>query len=198
MRRSRFVVFSFVVVLFLSLCSVAKGQVSVYATPMFTGWCITDSNSCTIDHGSGGIGGGAFYNFPIKSRVTVGIDVRGSDSFGKSGGDAFSASFRIGFVPHKVRLRPYFQIGGGVVSAPYTEVHAICGLSCNVTTTNERATNGAALIAFGLDIRLTRSFDLRALEYGAEAGGNASSTHFISEFGFLSTGVVYHFHAAKQ
>jgi hypothetical protein len=194
MRSIRRAVFSFVV-LFISIASIAKAQVSVYATPMFTGWCISDSNTCTISHGSGGIGGGAFYNFPIQSRLTAGVDVRGSDSFGKYGGDAFSASLRIGFVPHKVRLRPYFQIGGGVVSAPYTEYTLLCTYGCTESSASKRATNGALLLAFGLDIRLTRSFDLRAIEYGAEAGGSGNSSKYDSEFGFLSSGVVYHFHA---
>jgi hypothetical protein len=125
--------------------------------------------------------------------------VRGSDSFGNYGGAAFSASLRIGFVPHKVRLRPYFQIGGGVVSGSYEEVTVTCGIVCtNTPITNKRATNGAALVAFGLDIRLTRSFDLRALEYGAEAGPSGTTTHYASGFGFLSSGVVYHFHAPER
>jgi hypothetical protein len=164
---------------------------------MFTGWGFSDSSSeITVNHGSGGIGGGVFYNFPIESRLTAGIDVRGSDSFGTHGGDAFSVSLRFGFVPHEVRLRPYFQIGGGVVSAPYTEVTAVCSFSCNITTSSKRATNGAALVAFGLDIRLTRSFDLRAIEYGAEAGPTGTNTSPTSGFAFLSSGVVYHFRPA--
>jgi hypothetical protein len=193
MKHPRRVSFSFAIVFLLSISPVAKAQLSAYVTPMFTGWGLSDnSNTITINHGSGGIGGGVFYNFPIQSRLTAGVDMRGSDSLGNYGGDAFSASLRIAFVPRKVRLRPYFQIGGGVVSAPYTQYSAICSFTCAVTSTSKRATDGAALLAFGLDVRLTRSFDLRAIEYGAEAGPTGTSNSPKSGFGFLSTGVVYH------
>jgi hypothetical protein len=43
----------------------------------------------------------------------------------------------------------------------------------------------------GLDIRMTDSVDIRALEWGAAAG--YSSTGIASEVGFLDAGVVYHF-----
>ncbi len=179
----------------LTLSLTAQAQLSAYATPMFTAFGFsTGSGVDTFSHGSGGIGAGIFYDFPIQSRLTAGIDLRGSGSFGSYGGEAFSTSLRIGFVPHKVRLRPYFQLGGGVVSAPYNYFNTICSFSCATTTSSKRATNGAALLAIGLDIRLTHSFDLRAIEYGAEAGPNGNSTNPASDFGFLSTGIVYHLH----
>ena len=197
MATHRRVLLALIIVVCLLRASTVQAQLSAYVTPMFTGWgySTSGSNNLVLSKGSGGLGGGLFYDFPIQSRLTVGIDLRGSDSFGTNGGDAFSAAFRFAFVPHKVRLRPFIQIGGGVVSAaPYTQYTETCSPTCTLTTASKRATNGAAIIDFGLDIRLTHSFDLRAFDYGAEAGGNGTDTDPASGFAFFSTGVVYHLH----
>jgi hypothetical protein len=84
----------------------------------------------------------------------------------------------VGFVPTRIRLRPYFEIGGGVVSAVI-----------NPGVTPQRVTNGAAEFLGGLDIRLTDSVDLRAVEYGAAAG--ASNNGRTSGLAFLDAGFVY-------
>jgi hypothetical protein len=47
--------------------------------------------------------------------------------------------------------------------------------------------------ALGIDIRLTKSFDLRAFELGAGANGSTSSAISVGS-AFLDGGVVYHFH----
>jgi hypothetical protein len=60
---------------------------------------------------------GAFYNFPIQSRLAVGIDGRVLYCAGPHGGTTAAAALRIGFVPVRVPLRPYLEIGGRVVSA---------------------------------------------------------------------------------
>src|SRR6185437_3256567 len=52
------------------------------------------------------------YNNPL-----IGIDGRFSYGLGARGGTSATAAFRVGFVPHYNPLRPYFQIGGGVVSS---------------------------------------------------------------------------------
>jgi hypothetical protein len=82
-----------------------------------------------------------------------------------------------------VRLRPYFEIGGGVVSSVINPGFA-----------PQRITNGAVEFLGGLDVRLTDSVDLRAVEWGAAAG--TSSSALTSAVGFLDAGFVYHFHPA--
>jgi hypothetical protein len=61
--------------------------------------------------------------------------------------------------------------------------------------TPQRITNGAAEFLGGLDIRLTNSVDLRAVEWGAAAG--FSNNDRTSAVGFLNAGIVYHFHPAQ-
>jgi hypothetical protein len=80
----------------------------------------------------------------------------------------------------RVPLRPYLEIGGGVVSAVI--------LTGGPT---QRDTNGALELLGGLDIRLTDSVDLRAIEYGAAAGPTTGVA-------FLDAGLVYHFRKTKR
>jgi hypothetical protein len=95
-------------------------------------------------------------------------------------------------VPHRNRLRPYLQLGGGVVSTQLDST--VCnGTSCSVATS--RITSGVLQLAFGLDIRLTQHLDLRALEYGGDAGGGNAGT--TAAMGFLDAGIVYHFHGTN-
>jgi len=126
---------------------------------------------------TGGLICGGFYNFPIKSRLTAGIDVRGSFGLGSGGGAFGGAALRIGFVPERAPLRPYFQLGGGVVTTTLHNGESV------------RHTSGGAEFAGGLDVRLNDSFDLRAVELGAIAGGNQSAGS-----AFLDAGIVYHLH----
>ena len=165
-----------------------QAQASVYLSPALTGFATgTGSNLNFINRSAGFIAGG-FYDFPIQSRVTVGIDFRTVLGPGTMGGDFTGAALRVGFVPHYVILRPYFQIGGGVVTTTVKNYVQISGNSFTLIP-SQRFTNGAAELDFGLDIRLTEHFDLRAIDYGAAAG--ASSTNNVG-MAFLGAGVVYH------
>jgi hypothetical protein len=122
---------------------------------------------------TGSLGGGAFYNFPIDSRVTVGLDGRAAFSVGDKDGYLAGAALRVGFVLHQIPLRPYFQLGGGVVHSAYND--SLYNYNRNgvvtVVTTRRPVTSGAAQLLFRLDIRLSDRFDLRAPELGAQASG---------------------------
>lgn len=166
----------------LCLLPVAGAQVSVYGTGAVAEYALKPVNSNTFSFKSGAPGFviGGFYNFPIDSRVTVGFDVRLAENPGAKGGTASAVAFRVGFVPHQVRLRPYFAIGGGVVST-----------STNTELVNDGVrsgsyTNGAAIIAFGLDIPVTHSIDIRALDIGSEASGTSGAV-------YADSGIVFHF-----
>jgi hypothetical protein len=186
LTRLRLLVFSPAIALLTVLASSAQAQVSAYGMVALTSYGFAYQNSSynfPVDTAS--LGGGAFYNFPIHSRVTVGVDGRVLYGPGSHGGTTAGAALRVGFVPTRIRLRPYFELGGGVVSAPL-----------NTGESTERVTNGAAELLFGLDIRLTDSIDLRAVEYGAAAGPSNSNT--TSAVDFLGAGVVYHFGPPQQ
>jgi hypothetical protein len=159
----------------------ANAQVSAYGLVGVNGYGFSyRGNFPSSYYDTAGFGGGAFYNFPIRSRVTVGIDGRVFYGPGSYGGTTADAALRIGFVPKVNRLRPYLAIGGGMVTSVL-----------NPGFEPERVTNGALELLGGLDIRMTDSVDIRALEWGAAAG--YSSTGIASEVGFLDAGVVYHF-----
>jgi hypothetical protein len=161
--------------------SIANAQVSAYGVVGVNGYGFSyRGNSPSSYYDTAGFGGGAFYNFPIQSRVTVGIDGRVLYGPGSYGGTTAGAALRIGFVPKVNRLRPYLAIGGGLVTSVL-----------NPGFDPARLTNGALELLGGLDIRMTDSVDFRAVEWGAAAG--YSSTGVASEVGFLDTGVVYHF-----
>lgn len=166
----------------LRLSPTAGAQVSVYGTGAIAEYGLKPVNSSTFSFKSGAPGFliGGFYNFPIASRVTVGFDLRLAESPGAKGGTAGALAFRVGFVPHHVPLRPYFQIGGGVIRT-----------STNAELVNDRVTsgtysNGTAIIAFGLDIPVTHSIDIRALDIGSEASGSSGAV-------YADTGIVFHF-----
>jgi hypothetical protein len=163
----------------------AEAQLSAYGTIAWSSYGFNDDgNSYHFDNETASIGGGAFYNFPIHSRLTAGIDGRVLYGPASHGGVTADAALRIGFVPEHVRLRPYFEIGGGVVSAV---------LDPGFDPT--RITNGALEFLGGLDVRLTDSFDWRAVEYGGAVG--SSSNGNASGVVFLNSGFVYHFRPAQ-
>ncbi len=166
-----------------ALPSCSSAQTSVYGAVAITAYGVEPSNSSALSFKSGtpGFVVGGFYNLPIDSRVTVGLDARLEESPGAKGGTAGAVCLRIGFVPHQVRLRPYFELGGGFLST-----------STNTELVNDGVTagtysNGAAAVAFELDIRVTSTIDIRALELGEEASSTSGTV-------YLNTGVVYHFH----
>jgi hypothetical protein len=159
----------------------AWAQVSVYGSAALTDYIFVNNNTSTTKSDTGGIIGGAFYNFPIHSRLTAGIDVRGSYGFGDRGGAFAAAALRIGFVPEHVPLRPYFQLGGGIVNSTFT---------FRPIAEPSRFTSGGVEFAAGLDVRLNHSIDLRAFELGAIAPTNSTGA---AGSAWLDAGVVYHF-----
>jgi hypothetical protein len=164
--------------------STAEAQVSVYTMVGLSRYGFSYQGDSYFKDDTASFGGGAFYNFPIHSRMTAGIDGRVLYGPASYGGTTADVALRVGFVPTRIRLRPYFEIGGGVVSSV-----------SDPGVTPQRITNGAAEFLGGLDIRLTDSVDLRAVEWGAAAG--ASNNGITSGVGFLDAGFVYHFHPAQ-
>jgi hypothetical protein len=165
----------------LTSTQTAHAQTSVYGTVATTNFCLNSSSYTNCKSDTLGFLGGGFYNFPIQSRLTAGIDGRVSYGLGTRGGESATAALRIGFVPTRNPLRPYFQLGGGVVSSAGGD-----------PLQGTRHTSGAVQSAFGLDIRLTPSIDLRALELGGAAGGGSASNPSAGT-AYLDGGVVYHF-----
>jgi hypothetical protein len=171
----------------------ARAQNAVYAGATLTNYGVSyASRSIVFNGNSGGFTLGGFHNFPIKSRVTVGIDLRLEDSPSSTKGGFYSAAaLRVAFVPHHVRLRPYFQLGGGVVS---TNTYTTSPFATTSSIGPRRYTNGALELVAGLDLRITNSLDWRVLDYGAAAGANSSGA---SGVGFVTTGIVYHFSSSS-
>jgi hypothetical protein len=185
LKRLRRLVFSLGFALLTLFASDAKAQVSAYAMVALSSYGFSSQgSSLSFNTDTASLGGGAFYNFPIHSRLTAGIDGRVLYGPALYGGTTADVALRIGFVPTRIRLRPYFEIGGGVVSAVLDP-----GFD------PRRFTNGAAEFLGGLDIRVTNSVDLRAVEYGAAAGASNNGT--TSAVAFLDSGIVYHFHPAQ-
>jgi hypothetical protein len=172
-------------VVFLLLTLSARAQTSVYGTVAATNFCLNGSSSTDCKSDTLGFLAGGFYNFPIDSRLTAGIDGRVSYGLGTRGGVSVTSALRIGFVPHHNHLRPYFQLGGGVVSS-----------SGGDPLQAQRKTSGAVQLAFGLDIRLTNTIDLRALELGGATGVGSNSNPGAGT-SYVNTGVVYHFPRPK-
>ena len=86
--------------------SIANAQVSAYGVVGVNGYGFSyRGNSPSSYYDTAGFGGGAFYNFPIRSRVRVGIDGRVLYGPGSYGGTTAGAALRIGFVPKVNRLR---------------------------------------------------------------------------------------------
>jgi hypothetical protein len=166
-----------------------KAQTAVYGTANIQefGFIGGDNGNQSYKPANGSINVGVFYTFPSPSRLKAGIDGRVLYGPGYNGGSAYTAALRVGFVPNRNRLRPYVQLGGGVAR---TQLHqTICsGFACNTTTSE--ATGGVLQLDFGLDIRVSEHFDVRAIDYGADAGG--SSVNSVDGV-FVGAGVVYHF-----
>jgi hypothetical protein len=167
----------------------ARAQVSVYGSAALTDYIFVNNNSSAAKSDTGGIIGGAFYNFPIHSRLTAGIDARASYGVGDRGGTSAAAALRIGFVPERVVLRPYFQLGGGIVSSTFSTRQITGPTTQGLTPQPARVTSGGVEFDFGLDIRLNHSFDLRAFELGAIAPTSSAGAGSA----WLDAGVVYHF-----
>ncbi len=180
-------------VCFLALFAVtAHAQTSLYVVGGLANYGFSDLSTQPVSAkpDTGGFGAGVFHNFPIESRVTVGLDGRVEGSPGYRGGVLGGVALRVGFVPNRNPLRPYFQIGAGVVHSSYNQTFGYSdGFSSYTSVVSESVTSGAAQFVLGLDIRLNDHLDLRAPELGSEAGGG-SGVHAVSSF--LNAGLVYH------
>jgi hypothetical protein len=164
--------------------STARAQFSIYGTVAATDYGYAfNSGGLTYNGDYLGLGGGLTYIFPRDRRLTLGIDLRDYVTPAARGGNTGVVSFRIGVVPHKVPLRPYFQIGPGYVSA---KVPAVVG--------PQTVDIAAVSIGGGLDIRVARHIDLRVIEIESTAGVSATQSAGTASFG---TGVVYHLQAAR-
>jgi len=162
------------------LAAAAQAQISVFASVNLTdyGFYPNDSTPFYSKGDGGGVAGGMFYNFHKDSRLTLGIGSRGSYSPGSQGGGYVAESFRLGLVPDHSPLRPYFETGLGITTAS-TNAQTV-----GIVSSGSHTSLGEILL-FGLDVRLTDSFDLRALELGGVAGGSVGT-------GIVDCGVVYH------
>ena len=101
----------------LLLTHKASAQTRVYDSAMFDAFGGTGDfyGYGEFKGNTGGLIAGAFYTFPSAGRFKAGIDGRITYSTGDKGGSAYTGAFCVSFVPNHVRLRPCFQIGGGVV-----------------------------------------------------------------------------------
>ena len=84
----------------------AHAQSSVYGTVAATDFCLNSSSGTSCKRATLGFLAGGFYNFPIQSRLTAGIDGRMSYGIGTRGGVSATAALRIGFVPHSQSIAP--------------------------------------------------------------------------------------------
>ena len=185
MRSLRSAIYLFVLFALLTSTQTVHAQGSVYGAVAATNFCLNNGSNTSCKSDTLGFIGGGFYNFPIQSRLTAGIDGRMSYGLGTRGGVSATAAVRIGFVPIRNPLRPYFQLGGGVVSSAGNDPLQL-----------KRKTSAVLQLALGLDIRLTNSIDLRALELGAAAGGG-SSVNPSAGTAYIDAGIVYHFPPKK-
>ena len=107
----------------LGLCtSAAQAQTSVYANLGVSNYGfsnIVSGEDTSFKGDAVGFGGGAFYDFPIQSRVTVGVDGRFEYSPGYDGGLFGGGAIRVGFVPHRNPLRPFLKLAA-VLCTPAT------------------------------------------------------------------------------
>jgi hypothetical protein len=85
----------------------AIAQTSIYGSVALVDYGFQNNNNYAAKSDTAGFVGGVFYNFPIQSRLTAGVDVRGSYGVGSRGGALAAGALRIGFVPERVVLRPY-------------------------------------------------------------------------------------------
>jgi hypothetical protein len=192
--RSHFTPF-LVLTFTLLLTLTTRAQVSVYGSAALTDYIFFNNNDSAAKSDTAGIIGGAFYNFPIHSRLTAGIDARAACGFGDRGGTSAAVALRIGFVPERVPLRPYFQLGGGLVSSTFTNRQLTGPVIQGLTSQPTRFTSGGVEFAAGLDVRLNSSFDLRAFELGAIAPTNSTGA---AGSAWLDAAVVYHFPGRRR
>ena len=91
MTRLCMLVFSLGIALLTLLASPAEAQVSAYGMVALSSYGFSyQGSSFRFNNDTASLGGGAFYNFPIHSRLTAGIDGRvlyGPASYGGTTAD---------------------------------------------------------------------------------------------------------------
>ena len=118
MTRLCLLAFSLGIALLTLFASAAEAQVSAYGMVGLSRYGFSyQGDSYSFKDDTASLRGGAFYTFPIHSRLTAGIDGRVLYAPASYGGTTADVALRVGFVPMRNRLRPYFEIGGGVVSS---------------------------------------------------------------------------------
>jgi hypothetical protein len=172
--------------------STSYAQLSAYGAIAVTEYGFFNNGSSAFKSDTEGIVAGGFYNFTTDSNWKFGLDGRGSVGVGPRGGEFGGAALRFSYVPKVIRLRPYLQLGGGVVSSTAQEGQSTGPVTQGLTTQPTRFTNGAVELAFGLDIRLTDKVDLRAFDWGGIAGASANRATTTTGSGFFDAGIVYH------
>jgi hypothetical protein len=132
-------------------------QTSIYGSVALVNYDFENNNTSAAKSDTAGFVGGVFYNFPIQSRLTAGVDVRGSFGVGSRGGALAAAALRIGFVPERVVLRPYLLLGGGVATSTF-KINDITGPAAEgLTAQSTRFTSGGVEFVGGFDVRLSDS-----------------------------------------
>jgi len=151
-----------------------------------------------------GFAGGALADIPHSGRFAVGLDLRETVSSGTTGGSLFTAAARLALVPRYSRMRPYALLGGGAASG-----HSPIFSGGGFTGPTLASSNGVFVYGFGMDVRLTHSFDLRAIDVLIANGhGPASTTPgFLGpidtaypgvSFFSIDTGILYRFGEARR
>jgi hypothetical protein len=166
----------------LSHPTAARAEFSVYGTVATSDYGYAFNRApLNINGDFAAFSGGLTYIFPHDGRLALGVEYRESVTPVIHGGSTGTASFRISLVPHKVRLRPYLQIGAGYVYAKIPTFIPIGSQSVVV---------GSIGLGGGLDLRITQRVDWRVVEIESSAGVTSAKSGGTASFG---TGVVYHF-----
>jgi hypothetical protein len=161
-----------------TLAPAAAAQLAAYATFTNTnfnfkpGACAASDEQCVEpapnNFLSAGTGFGVSFNLPSQSPLKAGIDLRGSYNRKVPGGTTVLVAGKFSVAPRGNRLHPYVDLGAGHVSATTDSIlPCSCAMGPNATGPPDySAGNTFFAIAIGLDVRLRRGLELRALEVG--------------------------------
>jgi len=162
----------------LALAPAAGAQLAAYTTFTNTnfnfkpGACVASAGQCIEpapnNFLSAGTGFGVSFNLPSQSPLKAGIDLRGSYNRKVPGGTTVFVAGKFSVAAPGNRLHPYVELGVGHVSAT-TDSLLPCACTSGPSATGPpdySAGNTYFGIAIGLDLRLTRRLELRALEVG--------------------------------
>jgi hypothetical protein len=183
MRQSFAVALCFTVLILLP--NVCHAQVAAYFTYSPTDFLLTGNASISAGGIANGGTLGVSFEHLHEGRFVTAVDLKNTfASKTHARGDAAAVDYRIAFVPHRVPLKPFIELGLGVVTVhdpnavPYRPTPSI--------------TDAVLDLALGLDIRLNHSFDLRIADQGdAPFRSNASSGSVGASI--LDLGVVCNF-----